>query len=61
MNHIGFIVTKKVLNDVEIESIHSRETIEAMLEAERLSRDPNAKRYSNFCEAFEDVMADESV
>ncbi len=37
----------------------NRETIEAMLEAERLSRNPEAKRYSNFKQAFDDVMADD--
>ncbi len=35
-----------------------RETIEAMLEAEKLSRDPEAKRYSTFKQAFDEVMAD---
>jgi len=39
----------------------NKETIEAMLEAEKLSRDPNAKRYNSFREAFEEVMADEHV
>ena len=39
----------------------NKETIAAMLEAEKLSRDPNAKRYNSFREAFEDVMADEQV
>lgn len=36
----------------------NRETIEAMLEAEKLSRDPEAKRYSTFKQAFDEVMAD---
>lgn len=39
----------------------NRETIEAMLESERLSSDPKTKRYSNFMEAFEEVMADEQI
>jgi DNA-damage-inducible protein J len=39
----------------------NKETIAAMLEAEKLSRDPNSKRYNSFQEAFEDVMADEQV
>ncbi len=39
----------------------NRETIEAMLEAERLSQDPKAKRYSTFRQAFDEVMADEEV
>lgn len=39
----------------------NRETIEAMLEAERLSRDPKTKRYTNFMEAFDEVMADEQI
>ncbi len=42
-------------------STPNKETIAAMLEAEMLSRDPNAKRYKSFREAFEDVMADEQV
>ncbi len=39
----------------------NRETIEAMLESERLSSDSKTKRYSNFMEAFEEVMADEQI
>lgn len=39
----------------------NRETIEAMLESERLSHDPKTKRYSNFMEAFDEVMADEQI
>ena len=37
------------------------ETIEAMLEAEKLSRDPKTKRYSSFMEAFDEVMDDEQI
>ncbi|MBR4400851.1 MAG: type II toxin-antitoxin system RelB/DinJ family antitoxin [Synergistes sp.] len=32
--------------DVRIEEQPNRETIEAMLEAERIARDPNVKKYS---------------
>lgn len=39
----------------------NRDTIDAMLESERLSRDPNTKRYTNFKEAFDEVMADEQI
>ncbi len=39
----------------------NRETIEAMVEAERLSHDPEAKSYSTFKQAFDTVMADEEV
>ncbi len=35
------------------------ETIKAMLEAEKLSRDPKTKRYSSFMEGFDDVMDNE--
>ena len=31
------------------------EVIEAMEEAKRISKDPNAKRYSNFFDAMEDL------
>lgn len=31
------------------------EVIEAMEEAKRISRDPNAKRYGSFTEALEDL------
>ena len=31
------------------------EVIEAMEEAKRISKDPNAKRYSNFSDAMEDL------
>jgi DNA-damage-inducible protein J len=44
--------------DLSIKSPNS-ETIEAMLEAERLSRDPKAKRYSTFKQALDHVMTDE--
>ena len=37
------------------------ETIEAMLEAEKISSDPKTKRYSSFMEAFDEVMADEQI
>ncbi len=37
----------------------NRDTIEAMIEAERLSHDPVIKRYSTFKQAFDEVMADE--
>ncbi len=36
----------------------NRETIDAMLEAERLSKDPETKRYSSFMEAFNEVISD---
>lgn len=39
----------------------NRDTIEAMLEAEKLSCDPNVKRYRNFREALNEVLADEQV
>ena len=35
------------------------ETIKAMLEAEKISRDPKTKRYSTFMEAVNEVIADE--
>jgi DNA-damage-inducible protein J len=60
------IFAKKVVNERRIPfelsaPTPNKETIEAMLEAERLSRDPNAKRYSNFNEAFMEVMTDKQV
>ena len=41
------------------EEIPNKETIEAMLEAERIARDPNAKRYTNLDELFEDLKNEE--
>lgn len=41
------------------EEISNKETIEAMLEAERIARDSNAKRYTNLDELFEDLKNDE--
>lgn len=41
------------------EEISNKETIEAMLEAERIARDPNVKRYTNLDELFEDLKNDE--
>lgn len=60
------IFAKKVVNEHRIPfelsaHIPNKETIEAMLEAEKLSRDPNAKRYSSFREAFEEIMVDEQI
>jgi DNA-damage-inducible protein J len=60
------IFAKKVVNERRIPfelsaPTPNKETIEAMLEAERLSRDPNAKRYGSFNEAFMEVMTDEQV
>ncbi|MCL2054580.1 MAG: hypothetical protein FWG90_09160 [Oscillospiraceae bacterium] len=39
--------------------IPNAETIAAMEEAERISSDPNTKRYSNFAELLEDVLSEE--
>ncbi|MGL6195619.1 MAG: type II toxin-antitoxin system RelB/DinJ family antitoxin [Thermoguttaceae bacterium] len=55
------IFAKKVVNEQRIPFELSapspnKATIEAMLEAEKLSSDPNAKRYSSFREAFEEAM-----
>ncbi|MDY3795059.1 MAG: hypothetical protein SPG41_06815 [Erysipelotrichaceae bacterium] len=41
------------------EEIPNKETIEAMLEAEKIARDPNAKRYTNLVELFEDLKNEE--
>lgn len=38
----------------------NQETLEAMREAERLSHDPNTKRYGDFQEAFDEAMGDET-
>lgn len=37
----------------------NKETLAAMLEAEELSRDPNAKRYTSVQELFADLNSDE--
>jgi DNA-damage-inducible protein J len=37
-------------------SVPNAETIAAMEEADRISRDPNAKRYSNFEELVAEVQ-----
>jgi DNA-damage-inducible protein J len=60
------IFAKKVVNEHRIPfelsaPVPNKETIEAMIESEKLSRDPNARRYSSFHEAFMEVMADEQV
>lgn len=36
-------------------SKYKQEVIEAMEEANQISRDPNTKRYSSFAEAWEDI------
>ena len=41
------------------EEIPNKETIEAMLEAGRIARDPNVKRYTNLDELFEDLKNEE--
>lgn len=40
-------------------SITNKETLAAMLEAESISRDPNAKRYTTTQELFADLHSDE--
>lgn len=45
--------------DVRLEERPNRETAEAMLEAEKIARDPNAKRYSNVRDLFADLESDE--
>lgn len=54
-------ISERIVNLELPIDIPNSETIEAMLEAERLSRDVNAKRYSNFREAFIEVMSDDQV
>ncbi|MCL2086420.1 MAG: type II toxin-antitoxin system RelB/DinJ family antitoxin [Oscillospiraceae bacterium] len=39
----------------EVSQIPNAETIEAIEEGERLLKDPNAKRYTNFSEILEEV------
>jgi len=39
----------------------NRETVDAMMESERLSRDPSTKRYANLKEALDEVMTDEQI
>lgn len=45
--------------DVRLEERPNRETAEAMLEAEKIARDPNTKRYSNVRDLFADLESDE--
>ncbi len=45
--------------DVRLDERPSRATVEAMLEAERIARDPNAKRYNSVKEMFADLESDE--
>lgn len=55
------VFAKKVVRENRIPfemSAHrepNKETIAAMLEAEQLSRDPNAKRYNSLAELFEEL------
>ena len=39
--------------------IFTPETLEAIEEAERLARDPNAKRYTDIDELMKDLLADD--
>ena len=41
--------------DVRLDERPNRETLEAMLEAEKIADDPNAKRYNNIKELFADL------
>lgn len=41
------------------EEIPNKETIEAMLEAERIARDPNVKGYDNVEDLFRDLENEE--
>ncbi len=45
--------------DVRLDDKPNRETVSAMLEAERLSHDPNAKRYNNINDLFAELSKDE--
>ena len=41
------------------EEISNKETIEAVLEAERIARDPNVKHYDNVEDLFRDLENEE--
>lgn len=45
--------------DVRLEDRPNRETTEALLEAERIGRDPEAKRYHSVKELFADLESDD--
>lgn len=45
--------------DVKLDERPNRETMAALLEAERIAKDPNAKRYHSVREVFEDLERDE--
>lgn len=45
--------------DVRLDDRPNRETVAAMLEAERIAKDPGAKRYHSVKELFADLERDE--
>lgn len=45
--------------DVRLDDRPNKETAAAMLEAERIAKDPNAKRFHSVRELFEDLERDE--
>ena len=45
--------------DVRLDDRPNKETVAAMLEAERIAKDPNAKRFHSVRELFEDLERDE--
>ena len=45
--------------DVRLDERPNRETMAALLEAERIAKDPSAKRYHSVREMFEDLENDE--
>lgn len=45
--------------DVRLDERPNRETMMALLEAERIAKDPDAKRYHSVREVFEDLERDE--
>ncbi|WP_418465425.1 type II toxin-antitoxin system RelB/DinJ family antitoxin [Faecousia sp.] len=45
--------------DVRLDDRPNRETMDALLEADRIAKDPNAKRYHSIKELFADLERDE--
>lgn len=57
---IIFPVLERLASEEQQEEIPNAETIEAMLEAERITYDPNTKKYSSFGEFMKDMEQEDN-
>ena len=57
---IIFPVLERLVSEEQAEEVPNAETIEAMLETERIAYDPNTKKYSSFREFMKDMEQEDN-